>query len=348
VNLKCAKEAAASGKIQDFPFLRQHKPAKGTITMENGDMAAVCLDCFETLKNQFVEQATKYGIPVERRQYNWMQIPPPPEEAATHLATPKERLEKQIITSGDLGGLEGGGVAQHTSQNTQGSRKDCPSTATSQEHIRRQQQLQVEQQQQQQHQQLQQQQEAHHRQQAEQQQQQQQQQQHGRGSRVLPQQASYAAALRDLAQAQGNPKDTRTSSASPLLPPTSLADIQKGFGEAIAASMFSAPGLVRAPPHGSTAAASLVPPILPMLRLPALPYTHSPFHHPSPYSSYDPLAYRLAPMPLASHLPVVAPPLHHPAPAPPSSGSRPPAPGNGVAPPCSSVARTREGRYPSG
>ena len=42
-------------------------------------------------------KATKYGIPVERRQYNWMQIPPPPEEAATHLTTPKERLEKQII-----------------------------------------------------------------------------------------------------------------------------------------------------------------------------------------------------------------------------------------------------------
>ena len=115
----------------------------------------------------------------------------------------------------------------------------------------------------------------------------------------------------------------------------------QGFGEAIAASMFSAPGLVRGPLHGSTAAATLVPPILPMLRL---PYTHAPFHHPSPYSSYDPLAYRLAPMPLASHLPVVAPPLHHPAAAP----SRAPAPGNGVAPPSSSVARTREGRYPSG
>jgi len=236
-----------------------------------------------------------------------------------------------------MGGVEGGGVA-HTSQNTQGSRKDCPATATSQEHIRRQQhQQQVEQQQQQ----LQQQQEAHHRQQAEQHQQQQQ----GRGSRVLPQQASYAAALRDLAQAQGNPKDTRTSSASPLLPPTSLADIQKGFGEAIAASMFSAPGLVRGPLHGSTAAASLVPPILPMLRL---PYTHPPFHHPSPYSSYDPLAYRLAPMPLSSHLPGVAPAHHHPAAAPASSGSRLPAPGNGAAPPSSSVARTREGRYPSG
>ena len=127
----------------------------------------------------------------------------------------------------------------------------------------------------------------------------------------------------------------------------------QGFGEAIAASMFSAPGLVRAP-HGSTAA-SLVPPILPMLRLPALPYTphHPTFHHPSPYTSYDPLSsYRLAPLPLASpHLPAVGPPPlhHHPAPAPPSSGScRPPAPGNGVAPPSSSVARTREGRYPSG
>lgn len=97
VNLKRAKESAAAGSQQDFPFLRHHKPAKGTITMENGDMAAVCLDCFETLKNQFVE-AAKYGIPVEKRQYNWMQIPPPPEDASLHLATPKERLEKHIVS----------------------------------------------------------------------------------------------------------------------------------------------------------------------------------------------------------------------------------------------------------
>ena len=41
--------------FQDFPFFRQHKQTKGTITMENGDMAAVCLDCFENLKNQFME-----------------------------------------------------------------------------------------------------------------------------------------------------------------------------------------------------------------------------------------------------------------------------------------------------
>merc|ERR1712025_1346901 len=69
-------------------------PTKGTITLENGDMAAVCLDCFESLKNQFVEGA-KYGVPVTKRQYNWMQIPPPPEDSV-QLITPKERLDKHI------------------------------------------------------------------------------------------------------------------------------------------------------------------------------------------------------------------------------------------------------------
>jgi len=77
----------------DFPFLRQHKPRKGVITMENGEMVAVCLDCFDSLRGQFIE-AGKYGIPVEKRQYNWMQIPPPPESESTQLVTPQERLSK--------------------------------------------------------------------------------------------------------------------------------------------------------------------------------------------------------------------------------------------------------------
>merc|ERR1712107_783700 len=83
-------------RVHDFPFFRQHKPARGTITMENGDMAAVCLDCFENLKNQFVE-AANYGIPLEKRQYNWMVIPPPPEDSS-QLITPKERLDKHIFS----------------------------------------------------------------------------------------------------------------------------------------------------------------------------------------------------------------------------------------------------------
>ena len=54
--------------------------------MENGEMVAVCLDCFERLRGQFSEGA-KYGIPVDKRQYNWIQIPPPPL-AAADIAAP--------------------------------------------------------------------------------------------------------------------------------------------------------------------------------------------------------------------------------------------------------------------
>ena len=44
-------------------------------------------------------KAAKYGIPVEKRQYNWMQIPPPPEDASANLVTPKERLDKLTATA---------------------------------------------------------------------------------------------------------------------------------------------------------------------------------------------------------------------------------------------------------
>jgi len=37
-------------RVMDFPFLRQHKPRRtGCIMMENGEMVAVCLDCFDSL-----------------------------------------------------------------------------------------------------------------------------------------------------------------------------------------------------------------------------------------------------------------------------------------------------------
>ena len=35
--------------------MRNHRQNKGTLMLENGEMAAVCLDCFETLKTQFSE-----------------------------------------------------------------------------------------------------------------------------------------------------------------------------------------------------------------------------------------------------------------------------------------------------
>ena len=73
--------------LQDFPFIRQHKPRKGVIMLENGEMVAVCLDCYERLRGQF-NDGERYGIPVEQRQYNWIKIPPPPEEAAGQVQLP--------------------------------------------------------------------------------------------------------------------------------------------------------------------------------------------------------------------------------------------------------------------
>jgi len=98
-HIKTYRKRIRALSVMDYPFFRQHKQTKGTITMDNGELAAVCLDCFDNLKNQSLE-AAKYGIPVEKRQYNWMQVPPPPEDGV-QLVTPKERLDKQISVTGD-------------------------------------------------------------------------------------------------------------------------------------------------------------------------------------------------------------------------------------------------------
>ena len=67
--------------------------------MENGEMVAVCLDCFDNLRGQFIE-AGKYGIPVEKRQYNWMQIPPPPESESSKLITPQIQATVEFASKG--------------------------------------------------------------------------------------------------------------------------------------------------------------------------------------------------------------------------------------------------------
>ena len=82
-NLKCTKTSLRTeipSIIWDFVFTFQIR--------QNYSIAFQVASIF---------QGAKYGVPVTKRQYNWMQIPPPPEDSV-QLITPKERLDKHIVS----------------------------------------------------------------------------------------------------------------------------------------------------------------------------------------------------------------------------------------------------------
>ncbi|KAH8269517.1 hypothetical protein KR018_004756 [Drosophila ironensis] len=93
--------------VNEFPFVKHQKSDDGLL-LENGEYAVVCLDCYESLRQQ-ASQHDRFGVPISRRAYNWVPQPPPPEdspESAVARLPCGERSDRIVSSHGPAGVFE--------------------------------------------------------------------------------------------------------------------------------------------------------------------------------------------------------------------------------------------------
>ncbi|XP_054722574.1 uncharacterized protein LOC129232455 [Uloborus diversus] len=65
--------------VRDFPFLLEHSRPPGALTVLNGECVVTCQTCYESITSQW-KDFERMKVPVEMRKYNWIVMPPPPDD----------------------------------------------------------------------------------------------------------------------------------------------------------------------------------------------------------------------------------------------------------------------------